>query len=252
MPNERQQRAARAEEMRKEREKADRKQRNVITIAIVAVVVALVAVGGYAVKSTSDANKASSTYVAPAGVGKDFGFVYSAKDAGGTPGKNPVTVTLTEDFQCPACLAFEKQSGAYLDDLVKRGEIEIKFQPISFLDRSSKNEYSSRALNAALCVLDKGGVPAFKKIHDAFYANQPAEGSAGPENAALITAAGQVGVTGIDSCVSTKKYGPWIGRAYDALLKDGFKGTPWVRIGGKDIAVPTPANLQKAIDGAKV
>jgi protein-disulfide isomerase len=251
VPNERQQRAARAEQMRKEREKADRRQRNVITLAIVAVVIALIAVGGYAVKKTNDANKTETEVINPVGVNKDFGFDYDAVDAGGAAGTDPVKVVITEDFQCPACLAFEQQSGAFLDDQVKQGKITIEYRPVSFLDRSSANKYSTRSLNAALCVLDKGGVAKYKAMHDLLYANQPAEGTKGPEDAALIETAKSAGVTGIDSCVKSERYGPWIKKAYNQLIDDGFKATPWVRIDGKDVEAPTPATLQKAIDAAK-
>lgn len=251
MANERQERAARAEQMRKEREKADRKQRNIISLAIVAVVVVLIAVGGYAIKSASDKNKTNETLVAPKNVNDDYGFVYDAEAAGGTAGENPVKVILTEDFQCPACLSFEQQSGAFLADLVKKGEIEIEYRPISFLDRQSGNEYSSRSLNAALCVLDKGGVEKYKTMHDLLYANQPAEGTSGPEDKALIETAETAGVTGVDSCILSKRFGPWIEDAYDNLADDGFEGTPWVRIDGKTIESPTPAAMQQAIDAAK-
>ena len=67
MTNERQQRAARAEQMRKEREKADRKQRNLITTGIVLVVLVLVAIGGYAIKSTSDSRANETDVVTPEG-----------------------------------------------------------------------------------------------------------------------------------------------------------------------------------------
>lgn len=252
MSNERQQRAARAEQMRKEREKADRKQRNLITVGIVVVVVALIAVGGYAVKNESDKNTDSSKLVYPAHTDKKtFGFDYTAADAGGTAGKDPVKVVLTEDFQCPVCKAFEEQSGAFLDDLVKKGEITIDYRPISFLDRNSANEYSSRAANAAMCVLDKGGVEDYKKFHDLLYASQPEENTAGPEDAVLIADAKQVGVTGIDSCIRKKVYGPWLDKALEKAQSDGFEGTPWVRIDGKDVKSPTPETLKTAIDAAK-
>lgn len=251
MANDRQQRAARAEQMRKERAKAERRQRNIVTVAIVVVVVALIALAAFAIKSVSDDHKASDKLVAPNGASKDYGFTYTAADAGGTDGKDPVKVILTEDFQCPACNAFEQQSGAFLDDLVKKGEITIEYRPISFLDKASRNEYSSRALNAALCVLDSDGIAGYKKMHDLLYANQPAENTAGPTDKELLVTAEQAGYTGPATCFTKKTFGPWIEDAYDALVKDGFSATPWVRIDGKDIASPTPAALQQAIDAAK-
>ena len=251
MANERQERAARAEQMRKEREKADRRQRNLISVAIFVVVVALIAVGGYAVKSASDDNKENTKLVAPKGVNSDYGFEYDAVAAGGKAGADPVKVILTEDFQCPACKSFETQSGAFLADQVKRGEITIEYRPISFLDSRSGNEYATRALNAALCVLDKGGVTKFKIMHDLLYANQPEENTSGPEDAELVSTADSAGVPGLKTCIISKRFGPWIEDATAALQKDGFEGTPWVRIDGKTIKAPTPQALQMAIDAAK-
>ena len=49
-----------------------------------------------------------------------------------------------------------------------------------------------------MCAVDKGGPEAFWKVHDTLYANQPAEGGAGPEDTALIDLAEEAGVTGID------------------------------------------------------
>jgi len=253
--NERRERAQRAEQMRKERERADRRQRNVLTVAIVAIVVVLIGVGGYGVSKASNDNADSSALIFPASTDKrTFGFDYTASDAGGagkTTETDPVEVVITEDFQCPVCRDFEAQSGAFLDDLVKKGEIIINYRPISFLDRASSNEFSSRAANAAMCVLNDGGVSAYKKFHDLIYANQPEENTVGPDDDALIEYAEQAGVTGIDSCVSKKAYGPWLSKAYDSAVDDGFSGTPWVRIDGKDVEAPTPATMRAAIDAAK-
>lgn len=251
-------RRQRAEQMRKERERADRRQRSVITIAIVTVVVVLIAVGGYGIAKVSKDNGDSRALTYPAGSDKKtFGIDYTAQDAGGagaaapTPAADPVVVTLTEDFQCPVCRTFEQQNGAFLDDLVKKGEVTIDYRPISFLDRASRNKFSSRAANAALCVLDEGGVTAYKKFHDTVYENQPEENTAGPEDAVLKDWAGQAGVSGAGSCIDTAAYGPWLDKALSAAKDDGFSGTPWVRIGGKAVTTLTPAGLQAAIDAAR-
>jgi protein-disulfide isomerase len=255
--NERQQRAARAEQMRKEREKADRKQRNLITVAIVAVVVALIAVGGYAINKSNNENSPSGKYVAPAHItdAKNFGFDYTAADAGGKDGANPVKVVLYEDFQCPVCKAFEEANGSFLDDQVKAGKVTIEYRPYAFLDRSSSTHYATRAMSAAMCVLDKGGVAAYKKVHDILYANQPAEGGAGLPDSSLISFADQAGVTGLKTCIKTEKYAKWVGKAKDKGTDAGVTGTPTIVIGGKTVTgaggtVPQVADLQKAITAA--
>ncbi len=255
MPNERQQRAARAEQMRKEREKADRKQRNLISLAIVAVVIALVAVGGYAIKNESDKNKQESKVINPQGATKDFGIVYDAAAAGGTApaGTTPVSVELYEDFQCPACLSFEQQSNAFLKEQVKSGAITITYRPFSFLDENggSPNQYSHRSTNVALCALDAGGVADYVKVHDLLYTNQPQEQTNGPENKELIATMQAAGVTGIDACVRSGKFIPWVDKAKDVGADRGVDSTPTVYIDGKKVEAPTPATMQEAIDAAK-
>ena len=252
MSNERQQRAARAEQMRKEREKADRKQRNLITAGIVVVVVALIAVGGYAIKNESDKNKTVDKVINPPSVTKDFGIDYSTEVATGKAATDPVKVVAYEDFQCPACLSFEQQSGAFITDAVAKGDISIEYRPISFLDRSSNgNRYSSRSGSAAMCVLDKSGVKAFKKMHDVLYANQPAEGTNGAPDSTLIGFAKQAGVTGIDSCIKSERFVPWLEKATAASRDADVSATPTVLVDGKNIETPSVENLQKAIAAAK-
>lgn len=257
MANERQQRAARAEQMRKEREKADRRQRNVITIAIVAVVVVLVGVGGYAIQKTSSENSVSDKYVAPANLSdaKNFGFNYSAVDAGGKAGAKPVTVVLYEDFQCPICKSFEEANGAYLDAQVKAGKVTIQYRPFSFLNTTANDNYSDRAASAGMCVFEKGGAAAFKKFHDILYANQPAEGGAGLPDSSLTGFADQAGATGLKTCIKSRKFVPWVKKAKAKGSADKISGTPTVRINGKNVAgagdtVPQLADLQKAIAAA--
>jgi protein-disulfide isomerase len=250
--NERQQRAARAEQMRKEREKADRKQRNLITVGIVVIVIALIAVGGWGIKAASDSNKKVTDVIQPANATKDFGIVYTTQDAGGTvpAGTTPVSVEMYEDFQCPACLQFEQQSSDFLKAQIASGAITITYRPFSFLDSSSLNEYSSRSTNVAICALDQGGVKDYVKVHDYLYANQPQEGTAGPENADLIDAMKGIGITGIDSCVKTEKFIPWIEAAKDAGSKNDVSSTPTVLVAGKVLANPNPQTLQTAITAA--
>jgi protein-disulfide isomerase len=256
--NERQQRAARAEQMRKEREKADRKQRNLITIAIVVVVLALVAVGGYAVRTTSDSRAQETDVVTPKGATQDHGVLYTAEDAGGEAAADPVNVVLYEDLQCPVCKAFEQANGAFLKDAVAKGEITLEYRIISFLDRASRNEYSSRAGSAVLCAFESGGAEGFKKAADLLYANQPDEGTAGPEDAALADTLKQAGVTGAaaESCVVTGKFVPWLRQVTEVSRNAKVAGTPTVRIDGKDVkgaqgGVPQLPDLQKAIEAAK-
>lgn len=234
--------------MRKERERSDRSNRNLISIAIVAVVVALIALGGYAVTA---AGKDGGELVQPKNVNDDFGILYTGKVADA----DPVRVTLYEDFLCPGCAALEASAGSFLDDAVASGEIDIEYRPFPFLTTQSTNEYSQRAWNAAACVVDKGGAKAFKAFHDILFANQPQEGTAGPDDAALIAFAEQAGVTGIDACVKDRTFTPWVEASLDRGMEDGVGSTPTVLVDGKVVegageTIPTVEDIQKAIAAA--
>ena len=258
MSNERQQRAARAEQMRKEREKASRRQRNLISVAIVVVVVGLIALGTWAVKSESDRNATNKELVAPAATTDDYGVVYDAAAAGAEladDAPKPVEVVVYEDFQCPACQAFESANGAFLDKAVGDGQITVEYRPIAFLDRASTTEYSTRSANAALCVLEDSGVTTFKAMHDLLFANQPAEGSAGLANDDLVAMAGQAGAGDIETCVRKRTYGPWLADATDASRDAGVSATPTVLVAGDEVegaggGSPSTAELQAAIEKA--
>jgi protein-disulfide isomerase len=256
--SERQQRAARAEQMRKEREKADRRQRNLITAGIVVVVLALVAVGGYAVKSTSDSRAKETDVVTPKGATADHGVLYTPEDAGGKAAPDAVKVVIYEDFGCPGCLAFERSNGQFVEAAVKKGEITVEYRMVNFLDRVSPNKYSSRSGSAGLCAYNSGGGAAFKKVANLFWANQPSEGSAGPEDKDLVDTLKQAGVDGSadESCVLKERFVPWLDESTEASRKAKVSGTPTVRIGGKTVSganntIPQIADLQKAIDAAK-
>ena len=250
MTTDHQARAARAEQMRKGREKADRRQRNLITVAIVVVVVLLIAAAGWGIKSLSDDNEKATEVVEPANL-VESGVPYPA--TGGADNSKAPVVEIFEDFLCPACGQFEQVSGAFLKQQAAEGAIQLRFMPFSFLHQQSTNDYSRRATNVAMCALDSDGPEAFWKVHELLYANQPSEGGAGPENAELIDLAEEAGVTGIDECVRTEKFVPWVDEIKDTFAEDRkVSGTPTVHINGKETEARTPDELAKAFaDAAK-
>ncbi len=235
--------------MRKEREKAGRRQRNLISIAIVVVVIGLIALGAWAVKNAMDPGPAP-TLVAPKNTTDDFGIVYDEAPAG----SDPVSVELYEDFQCPICVIFEHQSSGVLAEMVESGEITITYRPFSFLDEfgGSPNRYSHRATNVALCALDQGGVADYVKVHDYLFTNQPEERTKGPADAELIKAVAGLGITGIDSCVESERFMPWVDEAMKAGEKRGVEGTPTVFVDGQQLENPMDVtSLPQAIKAAQ-
>jgi protein-disulfide isomerase len=176
---------------------------------------------------------------------------------GGTPGEldgysifvgqpdAPSTVTIYEDLQCPACANLESQLGEQISAAVDAGDIRLDYRMISFLDDASTNEYSSRALNAALVVLDTAGVDAFRAFHDDLYADQPTEGGPGFDDDELIDRA--VAACAVEDEVrqpiEDKVYEQWIKNATEQMSKDGVNSTPTIRIDGEDASPEELAQL---------
>lgn len=268
MTNERQERAARAEAMRKEREKADKRQRNLITVGIVAVVIALIVGASIAISKTSKDRAVATTFSAPAFTNKDQGIDYTTAVATGKPATSPVKVVLYEDLQCPACQAVEQESGAYLKQAVADGKISIEYRIVSFLDSPVTSNYSSRAGNASLCVLNASGVKAWKQMHDILYVDQSPETGPGLTDARLNELAKQAGAPDQTSCIAKQTYHPFIVKTTDAWksVKDpatgapAYTGTPTILVGGKQVegavtngqkSLPRLADIQRAIAAAK-
>lgn len=260
MSNGREERATRAEQMRKDRERAEKRQRNLISVGIVAIVVALIVIAAVAFKMESDKRAANTKLIPPAGATKDYGVVYTPKDVGSTAKKDVVRVVIYEDMQCPICQRFEQANGQYLAEAVKKGEIEVEYRFVAFLDDlgASPNEYSRRAANAVLCAREEGGPEQFKQMHDLLYANQPEEKTLGPEDNELVESAVSVGVkqAAAESCILKGRYVPWLEKATEAMAKAKVSGTPTVRVDGKDVkgsggSIPTMLDIQKAVEAAK-
>lgn len=160
------------------------------------------------------------------------------------------TVTIFEDPQCPVCAAFEASSAEPLAAAVEDGTVLAEYRIVSFLDRASTNEYSSRAANALVAVLHTAGPDAFMKMHDELFANQPAEGGDGPEDSDLIDLAVEAGAeeSEVAPLIEHKAFAGWIADATEQMGKDGVTGTPTVFIDGKMIEGGPQAGLDALLE----
>jgi protein-disulfide isomerase len=218
-----------------------------LQITSVGVLVALVAVFGIGLGVQSHRAFVAGPAVTPT-IASDSGILVGKASA-------KTTVDMYEDFICPVCGAFEKQTGAKINSMINDGTAKFRYHPLGFLDpNSSPPGYSSRAANAAACMPTP---TIFKNYHDLLYANQPQEGSPGLSNSQLIALGKKAGDTSpsLATCVNGGKYNKWVAGITDAASKANVTGTPTVRINGKAIstpgqAFPNPADLQAAVTKA--
>lgn len=233
---------ASAAAVRAEQERARRRRTVLLQGGVALALVVVVLVGAVAVLSARD--RAAEPASAPQGVSAGGVVTVGEEDA-------PVTVRLVEDFQCPACAAFEAAVGDRLAERVEAGEVQVEHRPIAFLDRASTTEYSSRALGAALAVLEDAGTDAWAAYHELLFAQQPPEGGAGLDDEQLVALAVEAGAdeAAVAEAVEERPYDRWIDQATEAAFEDGVSGTPTVYVDGVEVQA-TPEALDAAVDAA--
>ncbi|CUW27832.1 MULTISPECIES: DsbA family protein [Streptomyces] len=236
-----------------EREKqkaADKRRRTLIVGASVVCVLGLAAViGVVAANAGKDKTDDAGPVVAPSGAqGKDSLAIPVGKDGAKS------TLTIWEDFRCPACQAFEVAYRPTLHELADAGKLRIEYHLVRLIDGNLGGSGSLRSANAAACAQDAG---KFRDYHDVLFANQPQEtDDAFANNDKLIQLAGKV--KGLDTpafqkCVKDGTHDSWVEKANQAFRAGGFGGTPTVLLGGKNIYADqtmTPAKLKQMVEAA--
>lgn len=207
--------------------KADRRRRQLMAGAVAGVVIIIAVIVGVVVQS---GRNSTGTVVPPAGA--IDGIALPVGDANA-----PATLTVYEDFRCPACESFEQTFGSTVNDLIAAGSVKVEYHIASFLDGNLGGGGSKRAANAAGCAADQG---KFKAYHDILYANQPPESQDGFTNARLIELAKQV--DGLDqaafaTCVNDNVHSGWV-KASQNQFDTAFNGqvsTPTIQLNGKTL-----------------
>lgn len=180
-----------------------------------------------------------------------YGIEITAEDFNGNTDDDAPHVVVYEDYQCPHCQSFEQASGDHLMDLAEDGEIILEYRELVFLDQASDTEYSSRAANAAVCVLESADIARYSKMHHQLFVDQPDEGGKGMTDNELNAFAEDAGADDAKTCIKERTYDPWLREATDAAGDNEVEATPTVRVDGTDVEGQTPDDLDKAIDAAK-
>lgn len=152
----------------------ERKQQTIIGIIAVAIVVVLVAIGGFAIwrsmSKTAEQNAKANMSVGdaysavqnvstkPKRADKKGGILIS-KDGYGKSVDGAPTIGIYMDFMCPGCGSVNRQLDPTLIKMVDAGQLNLELHFLSFMDRYSTDEYSSRAANSALYIADHDDDP---------------------------------------------------------------------------------------------
>lgn len=244
--NERQtKRQAAAAQAIRELEKDHRRRVRLITAGVL---VGVLAVGGGVVALTAggdDGGGGDALAAAPSTSASPANLV----DGAISRGSGPVTVTLYEDLQCPACQAFEERTRGTLDELVASNAITLERRPLAFLDRASTDAYSTRALNAVACVLD-AAPDAVGDYTERLFADQPEEGGPGLSDATLAELARSAGAPDVSACITELRFKGWTERQTETASQAGVDRTPTVLVDGEAVEDLSAEGLRAAVEAA--
>ncbi|MFC7842318.1 DsbA family protein [Streptomyces sp. NPDC057382] len=236
---------------REKQKSADKRRRALIVGGAVVAVLGLAAVIGVVAANAGkdDGSEASGPVVVPSGAqGKDGLAVPVGKDSAKS------TLTVWEDFRCPACKSFETVYRPVIQELTAAGQLKVDYHLVTLIDGNMGGTGSRNAANAAACAQDAGKFAAY---HDVLFDNQPQEvDDAYADNGKLIELAGKV--DGLDTpafrkCVEDGTHNSWVAKSHQAFDKGGFSGTPTVLFDGKNIyqdRTMTPAKLKQMVQKA--
>lgn len=163
-----------------------------------------------------------------------------------TRGDGDVTLTVYEDFACPACRQFHERFVPVIDrEYVRPGVVTYEFRDFPLEMHAPR---SFEAANAARAVQNAAGEAAFFDYVDSLFANQNslspdtyerlASGVAAPGDRVRAAAEGRTYRTTVDRDLS-------MGR--DA----GVRGTPTVFVDGREPAELSMPAIREAIEAAR-
>ena len=234
----------------REKERARRGRQLKVAVAVIA---ALAVGGGIAVwavsAGTEDTRNVSFALPKEASDGDKPAVPVGQADA-------PSTLTVWEDFRCPACQQFETGFRSVIHELVDSGQLKTEYHLATIIDGNVGGKGSHTAANAALCAQD---TRKFRDFHDVLYASQPPETQDKfADKQYLLQLAGKVKglvTPAFTKCVNDGKYDGFVERSNAAFAKSGFQGTPTVLLNGRDLAKEkggqvTPAVLKKMVQQA--
>jgi len=219
-----------------------------VLVVVVVVVIALTSRGG-GEQEAAEVVLPESTQLTADGDDASGGFVIGEE--------GPVELVVFEDFQCPACKAFEETSGDFVAELAAGSDVTVLKRPISILDRVSETQYSTRSAAAAACIGSTGDDEAYEAFAGTLFAEQPDEAAAGAglSDERLTEIATEAGAD-VGDCIDEGTYLGWVAATTESANAQLEQlSTPTVLVDGEVVTgaegfPPSPAELQTAIDAA--
>ena len=217
-------------------EEAAKKRRRIVSVVIGVIVIAAITVGVVLGVNHKSNSSSPAQQITPPSATKDG--VYTLNP--GKAKKGAPTVTVFQDYQCPACKGVEDALGKQFNELSAKGDIKLQYRTMTFLDHKLANDASSRAAMAAAAA---DVVGRYGPYHDVIYAHQAAKEGVGYTDDQLRKSfAAQAGITGdkltkFQHIYDTRQTEQFVQNASDqglqAMQKLGAEATPAYAVNGK-------------------
>ena len=244
-----------------EAQESAKKRRRIIGVIAGVVIIAVVVIAVVLGLNHKSDDVPTTGQITPPSATKDGVYTLNPdKVKGGAP-----TVTVFQDYQCPACKGAEDVLGKPLNELSAEGKIKLEYHTLTFLDRNLRDDASTRAAMAAAAA---DVVGKFQAYHDVVYRHQPQEEGAGYTGEQLRKEfASEAGITGsnltkFQRIYDNKQAEQFVKNGNDKglqeLQKFGTAGTPAFLVNGKSWegwqdftqSAPTADKLLQAIKNA--
>lgn len=166
----------------------------------------------------------------PIGKPSDAGSLHTGTIVLGAPGKGKPVLDVYEDFKCPACAQVHQFMGPQVSLAVSSGEVEVRFHPMSFLDRGEERGGSWRAAKGAFCADDQG---KFMEYYSNIWPNQQTLGEYEWSDEALESLVDQAGLDAKkwSACMADDKHDDAATQANDIALEK-VQSTPTFMLNG--------------------
>jgi len=234
---------SKAKEQRIAQQKKEKRNRWLLQGGIAVAVIAVIAVVTLSITSSVKPAGPGPANMASDGIVLGIGMKAQPTDAlaegaaaipsTSTPGV--INIRIYQDYLCPYCKDFDSTNSDQIQKLVESGAATVEVHPIALLtSRSAGTKYSLRSASAAACVANFSP-DDFWAVNQAFYAQQPAEGTAGLDDAAikdLIQAAGATHTTEINKCIDDGTFQKWSQAVTDRALTGPLPGTQVANVTG--------------------
>lgn len=151
------------------------------------------------------------------------------------------TVAVVEDFTCPFCAAFAKETKTAVTDAIASNNFKMEYYPVAFF-----GDGAFRTAEAAMCAANQG---VFFEYSDLLYNNQKPEHGA-PSDKELIGFAEQIPVADVaafTTCLESGEFRPYIDSMNERAQQARVPGTPTVYV-NKEMVDPSVLNPQTFID----